>query len=150
MFAVTRRLALGGASRARASLSFSVALLAALVTVPARPARAAVGPVTNGRAFFVFFAPLGQQLTVPVGFSIAAGLTVHRANDPAPIDVTFDPNTSYTAEGGGGSGSFSGTIYTPVSADANKTFPLYVHYRDAATGQIWTFTISLHVVPAGS
>jgi hypothetical protein len=126
-----------------------VAVLGAVSILPT-PAFASIptGPcayVTGGREFFSNNAQ--QQLTIHGGEVALLTLQVRLSNGQT-LDVTTDPNTTYSTDGAGLFGFGSGLVaFLPSPTNANKTFPIYARYFDPCKNVTWTFTMSLHVIP---
>jgi hypothetical protein len=115
----------------------------AVTSVPAAPC----AYVTGGRAFFHDNSQ--QQLTINVNQFALPNLQVRLSNGQT-LDVSSNPNTTYSTNGAGQIEGSSATFfsYLAVAADANKAFPIYAKYFDPCKGVTWTFTMSLHVIPA--
>jgi hypothetical protein len=138
-----RWLSVSQATRKAALLCFSAVLWASLALAAAAPARAdGCAYVTGGRAY-LDSQNNSQQLTVHVGDIAQVRLYVRLSNGQTP----YIPGSNLNILTNGAGPVLGNGTYLVVTADANKTFPLYVVYHDPCKNVNWTFTVSLHVLP---
>jgi len=151
MRARTKSLGIAPAARTAAPFFLAAALFTALFTVSFRSARAdgvACPHVTNGFAFF------GEGGTSAV---VSGGQVTMEPDDCTPVihvKVTLSNNQVVDVTGSGnlktiapqGAGTVSGRVYCAAAGDLDKQFPIYSIYTDPCTGQMHTFTVSVHIV----
>jgi hypothetical protein len=84
----------------------------------------------------------GGEATIHPGQCVTLAFEVRPAGTQTYVDVTNDPNTSYSSIP---SHAFAGNVFCAQPADVGKNFTLYATYRDPHTGVQTTSTALLKV-----